>query len=81
MEGKTPKGLMNFPQINQQSAQMDDFANCIKQNRNTIVPGEMGMQDMRIVKAIYRSVASGKREKIQVACVGCKGKQISSILL
>jgi predicted dehydrogenase len=55
---------MNFPQINQQAAQMDDFANCITQNKNTIVPGEMGMQDMKIVEAIYRSIASGKREKI-----------------
>jgi len=64
MVGKTPKGPMNFPQINQQTAQMDDFANCITQNKNTIVPGEMGMQDMKIVEAIYRSVASGKREKI-----------------
>jgi len=64
MEGKTPKGPMNFPQINQQAAQMDDFANCILQNKNTVVPGEMGMQDMKIVEAIYRSVASGKREKI-----------------
>ena len=64
MEGRTPKGPMNFPQINQQAAQMDDFANCILQNKNTVVPGEMGMQDMKIVEAVYRSVASGKREKI-----------------
>jgi len=64
MVGKTPKGPMDFPQINQQAAQMDDFANCVAQNKNTIVPGEMGMQDIRIVEAIYRSIASGKREKI-----------------
>jgi predicted dehydrogenase len=64
MEGKTPEGPMNFPQINQQATQMDDFANCIVQNKNTIVPGEMGMQDIKIVEAIYRSIASGKREKI-----------------
>ncbi len=64
MEGKTPEGPMNFPQINQQAAQMDDFTNCIVQNKNTIVPGEMGKQDIKIVEAIYRSIASGKREKI-----------------
>ena len=64
MAGKTPEGPMKFPQINQQAAQMDDFANCITQNKNTIVPGKMGMQDIKIVEAIYRSVASGKREKI-----------------
>lgn len=64
MKGKTPAGAMKFPQINQQAAQMDDFANCIVQNKNTIVPGEMGMQDIKIVEAIYRSIASGKKEKI-----------------
>ena len=64
MEGKTPKGPMDFPQINQQAAQMDDFVRCITQNKDTIVPGEMGMQDIRIVEAIYRSIASGNREKI-----------------
>lgn len=64
MVGKTPAGPMKFPQITQQAAQMDDFANCITQNKNTIVPGEMGMQDIRIVEAIYRSIASGKKEKI-----------------
>jgi len=64
MEGKTPNGPMNFPQINQQAAQMDDFANCIMQNKETIVPGEMGLQDIKIVEAIYRSIASGKKEKI-----------------
>ena len=64
MAGKTPAGPMKFPQINQQAAQMDDFAGCIMNNRNTIVPGEMGMQDIRIVEAIYRSIISGKKEKI-----------------
>jgi len=43
---------------------MDNFADCITQNKDTIVPGEMGLQDIKIVEAIYRSIASGKREKI-----------------
>jgi predicted dehydrogenase len=63
-EGQTPSGPMNFPKINQQVFQIDDFADCIMRNKNTIVPGEMGLQDIRIVEAIYRSVASGKKEKI-----------------
>jgi predicted dehydrogenase len=64
MVGKTPAGPMPFPQINQQAAQMDDFATCILQQKNTRVPGEMGLKDMKVVEAIYRSVASGKKEKI-----------------
>jgi len=63
-EGNTPAGQMNFSPVNQQVLQMDDFADCIMRNRNTIVPGEMGLQDIRIVEAIYRSIASGKKEKI-----------------
>ena len=63
-EGSTPDGQMNFSPVNQQVLQMDDFADCVMQNKNTIVPGEMGLQDIKIVEAIYRSIASGKKEKI-----------------
>jgi predicted dehydrogenase len=64
MEGRTPAGPMNFPQINQQAAQMDDFAQCILQNKPTRVPGEEGKRDMKVIDAIYRSLASGKKERI-----------------
>ena len=63
-EGKTPGGTMNFPRTNQQVLQMDDFAECVMRDKTTIVPGEMGLQDIRIVEAIYRSIASGKTEKV-----------------
>jgi len=63
-EGTTPGGQMNFSPVNQQVLQMDDFADCVMRNRNTIVPGEMGLQDIKIVEAIYRSIASGKKEKV-----------------
>jgi predicted dehydrogenase len=63
-EGSTPAGQMNFSPVNQQVLQMDDFADCVMRNKNTIVPGEMGLQDIKIVEAIYRSIASGKKEKI-----------------
>jgi predicted dehydrogenase len=64
MRGRTPEGAMNFPDINQQAAQMDDFAQCIMQNKPTRVPGEEGRLDMKVVEAIYRSIASGKKERI-----------------
>ena len=64
MAGATIDGPMRFPQINQQAAQMDDFAQCVKFNKKTRVPGEEGMRDMRVIEAIYRSIASGKKEKI-----------------
>jgi predicted dehydrogenase len=62
INGQTPEGPMPFPQVNHQALQMDDFAACVMQNKPTRVPGEMGLQDIKIVEAIYRSIASGKRE-------------------
>ena len=64
-EGRTPEGPMRLPHINQQAAQMDDFALCVQQNKPTRVPGEEGRRDMKVIDAIYRSLASGgKKEKI-----------------
>ncbi|MGZ3765585.1 MAG: Gfo/Idh/MocA family protein [Mucilaginibacter sp.] len=63
IDGYTPKGQMPFPQIVQQAAQMDDFANCVHQNKQSRVPGEEGLKDMKVVDAIYRSLDSGKQER------------------
>jgi predicted dehydrogenase len=65
MRGSTADGPMKFdPNVNQQALQMDDFAHCIMENKPTRVPGEEGLRDIRVIEAIYRSIASGKREKI-----------------
>jgi predicted dehydrogenase len=60
LKGKTSEGELQLPRINQQAAQMDDFALAIMNNRPTPVPGEMGRQDVKILQAIYRSMESGK---------------------
>ena len=64
IDGYTPKGPMPYPQIVQQAAQMDDFATCILQDKQSRVPGEEGLKDMKVVDAIYRSLDSGKKERI-----------------
>ncbi|MDB5190914.1 MAG: gfo/Idh/MocA family oxidoreductase, partial [Segetibacter sp.] len=65
LRGATIDGPMTFdPNVNQQARQMDDFAQCILQNKPTRVPGEEGLKDMKVIEAIYRSIASGKRESI-----------------
>lgn len=63
--GFTPDGEMNFKHVNQQARQMDDFALAIKNKRPTPVPGEMGRRDVRIIQAIYESMNTGKRIKLQ----------------
>ncbi|NML67125.1 Gfo/Idh/MocA family oxidoreductase [Hymenobacter sp. RP-2-7] len=53
-------GKLDLPNINQQAAQMDDFAQCILQNKPTRVPGEMGLRDVQLLEAIYRAAATGQ---------------------
>ena len=60
IHGDTPDGHINFPSINQQALQMDAFAQCILQDKQTIVPGEMGMRDVYVMKKIYESADSAK---------------------
>ncbi|MBT34065.1 MAG: glucose-fructose oxidoreductase [Thalassobius sp.] len=62
IQGETSKGVMDFPVVNQQAEQMDDFAKHILQDAPNLCPGEMGLRDMQIVEAIYKSIdAGGKR--------------------
>jgi len=58
---ETSRGPLNYTAINQQAAQMDDFADCIVTGRNTPVPGELGRRDMQIITAIYEAAATGQR--------------------
>jgi predicted dehydrogenase len=60
-QGETSAGKMNFPQVNQQARQMDDFALAITNNRPTPVPGEMGKRDVKLLQAIYEAARTGKR--------------------
>ncbi|WP_374163341.1 Gfo/Idh/MocA family oxidoreductase [Arcticibacter sp. MXS-1] len=64
ISGRTHQGPMDLPQVNQQALQMDDFAQCILQNKASRIPGEEGLKDMKVIDAIYRSIASGKKERI-----------------
>ena len=66
LKGETSEGRMDLVNINQQAAQMDDFAVCIKNNLNTRVPGEMGARDVEILMAIYEAARSGKRIELHL---------------
>ncbi len=64
--GRTSRGRMHFPAVNQQAEQMDDFAACILTGRQTPVPGEMGRRDIAIITAIYEAAASGQRVPVRI---------------
>jgi len=61
---ETSRGPLSFAAINQQAAQMDDFADCILSRRDTSVPGELGRRDLQIITAIYEAARTGKRVKV-----------------
>jgi len=61
--GRTSKGELSFPDINQQAAQMDGIAQRLLQNKPlpAHISGEEGLRDMRIMDAIYAAANSGTK--------------------
>jgi glucose-fructose oxidoreductase len=57
IKGRTSKGELQFPDINQQAAQMDEVAECILGGKPMRVPGEEGLKDMIVVDQLYASAA------------------------
>ena len=56
---------MDFPYGNQQARQMDAFARNILDGTPVVANGEDGLQDMRIIEAIYKSAQkNGKMVKV-----------------
>lgn len=51
---------LSFPEIDMFAAQLDDFARCIEERKPSIVSGEEGMRDVRIMTAIYESIRTGR---------------------
>jgi predicted dehydrogenase len=55
---------IEFPIIDQFAAEMDDFAQCILNNKPTRVPGEEGLRDVKIMMAIYEAARTGQTVKL-----------------
>jgi predicted dehydrogenase len=62
-KGHTSNGELNFPEINQQATQCDEIAKVLLSNTKlpAHIVGEEGMQDVKILQAIYEAASSGKR--------------------
>lgn len=66
-EGETSEGEMDFPNVYEQVHQMDSQAESFRNNQPSIVPGEMGVRDMKVLMAIYESArADGKRVELRL---------------
>ena len=48
-----------FAEKNQFAVEMDHFAECIRANRTPHTPGEEGLQDQRLIAAIYQAAQGG----------------------
>lgn len=59
VEGRTHEGSMDLENVNQQARQMDAFAEAIRQDRPPRVGGEEGLRDLKVIEAIYESIAAG----------------------
>ncbi len=61
--GKTSNGPLNFPDINQQTAQLDGMGKLILANQPlpNHITGEEGLKDLKIMEAIYASARTGKK--------------------
>ncbi len=55
---------IRLPEIDQFAAEMDDFAQCILGGKTSRVPGEEGLRDIKIMKAIYESIRTGQTVKL-----------------
>ena len=66
LKGKTCEGMMTIESVNQQAAQMDDFALCVQNNSESRVRGEMGLRDVKILLAIYESARTKKRVELHL---------------
>ena len=56
--------MRGWPPKNQFAVEMDHFAEAIRADREPHTPGEEGLQDQRIVAAIYAAAASGSIVKM-----------------
>ena len=64
-KGKTPEGPMDLPKVNQQAKQINAFALSIKNKQSSIVPGELGKRDVKMIAAIYEAMRTGKKIPIK----------------
>ena len=54
-----------WPSKNQFALEMDAFAQAIRGNATPLTPGEEGLQDMKLIAAIYQAAASGSPVRLE----------------
>ena len=57
---RSDQTALEAPEVDQFATEMDDFADCIINNRPTSVPGGMGLRDVRTLMALYEAARTGR---------------------
>jgi predicted dehydrogenase len=67
IQGRTYKGVLDFPHVTHQTVQMDEMAAMIIDGKQAIVPldGVEGWKDMVVVDAIYAAVKTGQKQMLR----------------
>lgn len=65
-QGSTEQVLI--PEASQFARQLDHMAEAIREGRPVRSPGEEGMQDVRLMRALYHSVETGQPVRIDWSC-------------
>lgn len=63
--GRSSDGPFKFEQVFQQKVQVEDFARCILEGKDSIVGGEEGLKDTLIIDAIQESIRTGKKVAVE----------------
>ena len=63
-EGSEQSTELQIDEGNQFANELDHFAQCVRMDREPHTPGEEGLQDQRIIEAIYASASSGQPVKL-----------------
>lgn len=78
VDGKDLTTEIPAGKTNQFTLMIDHFASCIQQNRDVHTPGEEGLQDQRIMDAIYESARSGRVVKLKPPAGKTRGPEPDS---
>lgn len=58
-KGQNPVEELEVQSVVQQERQMDGFAHSVREGIPSIVPGEEGLRDLKVIDALYRSLSGG----------------------
>jgi glucose-fructose oxidoreductase len=64
LPGQKEMKEVKLEQVDQFAAEMDYFAQCVRDGKEVRTPGEEGMADMKVIEALYKAAAEGKAIKV-----------------